>query len=142
MKYLYNYLFKYQTDILFIQFFRYFFVGCLAFLVDIFLLYCLTEYFNVYYLLSAGISFTTGLITNYLLSILWVFKNRKFDIKVEFIIFTIIGIVGLIFNELLIFVLTEFFLLFYLLSKILTTFIVFLWNFLARRFILYSKKYE
>lgn len=49
------------SDNLLIQFVRYFFVGGFAFIVDFGLLYILTEYAGLHYLLSATLSFIAGL---------------------------------------------------------------------------------
>ena len=65
-------LFVAPTDNWFIQFFRYFFVGGFAFVVDYGLLVLLTEVFGLHYLVSATISFIAGLVVNYLLSTSWV----------------------------------------------------------------------
>ncbi len=131
-------LFKIKTDNLYIQMFRYTFVGGIAFLVDFITLYCFTEIFNIHYLISAAIAFIFGLTTNYILSIIWVFKYRKVRNKIfEFGIFALIGIVGLVLNELIIWTFTEFLAFHYLISKIFSTAIVYFWNFFARRYILY-----
>ena len=61
-----------KTDSTVLQLFRYSFVGGFAFVVDFALLYVLTDHFRVYYLTSAALSFTAGLIVNYVLSKLWV----------------------------------------------------------------------
>jgi putative flippase GtrA len=100
----------------------------------------LTEYLDFHYLLSAGIAFTLGLVTNYLISIRWVFATRNFsNRKLEFIMFMVIGLVGLGLNELFIWIFTDLFAIYYLLSKILTTILVYLWNFFARKMILFNK---
>ncbi|MGZ7208888.1 MAG: GtrA family protein [Methanobacterium sp.] len=131
-------LIKNQTDSTHIQFFRYIFVGGAAFIVDFCSLYILTSTFSVYYLYSAAIAFTLGLIANYLLSISWVFNKRTLDnIWSEFIIFTSIGIIGLVLNELIIWFFTDYVGLFYLLSKIIAAALILFWNFFARKFTLF-----
>jgi putative flippase GtrA len=131
-------LIKEQTDKILIQFIRYFVVGGTAFIVDIGSLYILTEFFGIYYLISASISFILGLITNYLLSISWVFNKRTLDSKkLEFGVFTLIGIVGLALNGVLIWFFTEYLQIYYILSKIIAAAIILSWNFAARRFILF-----
>ena len=91
------------SDNLLIQFVRYFFVGGFAFIVDFGLLYILTEYAGLHYLLSATLSFIAGLVVNYIISCIWVFNNSKFRNRiVEFLFFAAIGVVGLGFNDLLI----------------------------------------
>ncbi len=135
-----NKLFVEKTDNTLIQLFRYTFVGGIAFVVDFSSLYLLTEFAGLHYLHSAAIAFILGLIINYILSILWVFKSRVINKKLfEFIIFAIIGIVGLGLNELIIWFSTEQLKLYYLHSKLISTAIVYFWNFLARKYILYNK---
>lgn len=133
-------LFKDKTSNTFIQLFRYGFVGGIAFLVDFVFLYCLTEFVGLPYLVSAAISFILGLVTNYLLSTVWVFNQRVVaNRSKEFIVFSVIGIIGLGFNELIMWFGSSVLPLYYLLSKIISTVIVFFWNFFARKYILFNK---
>ncbi|HBK30447.1 MAG TPA: GtrA family protein [Porphyromonadaceae bacterium] len=126
------------SDNVFIQLFRYGFVGGTAFVVDFSVLYVLTRFAGLYYLLSAAIAFIIGLAVNYLLSISWVFNRRKVNNRFsELFIFTVIGIVGLLLTSLLMWLFTEQAGLFYLISKIITTAIVLIWNFTARKLILF-----
>ena len=135
-----NSVFRGKTDNTFFQLIRYTFVGGLAFLVDFGTLYLLTDFFHLHYLISAGIAFILGLITNYLFSIRWVFTTRNIrSKKIEFLIFAIIGLAGLGLNELFLWIFTDLLGIYYLLSKILTTILVYLWNFFARKFILFKK---
>ena len=132
-------LLKRQTDKTSIQFFRYIFVGGLAFIIDIGFLYILTNFFGYYYLISAAISFTLGLIANYLLSTHWVFnKHNLNNLTLEFSIFTIIGIIGLGLNELFIWFFTAELNIYYLTSKIFAAALILIWNFLARKYTLYN----
>ena len=133
-------LFKAPTESTFIQLFRYGFVGGLAFLVDYGTLVLLTEFAGLHYLLAATISFILGLISNYLLSITWVFNQHKLNNRwVEFLLFAFIGVVGLGLNDAIMFLCTERCGIHYTLSKIIATAIVFFWNFLARKLILFKQ---
>ena len=132
-------LLKGQSNNTNIQMFRYIFVGGAAFVIDFLSLFILTNYFGIYYLISAAIAFTLGLIANYILSISWVFnkrtlKNRHF----EFGMFAVIGIVGLGFNEIFIWFFTQDLQTNYLVSKIYAAIIILLWNFFARKYILFK----
>lgn len=121
-----------------IQFLRYTFVGTAAFAVDFLSLWALTEFLNVYYLVSAAVSFVAGLAANYLLSVRWVFGNRTIGNKgLEFGAFAVIGIAGLALNELIIWGLTEHLGFHYLISKIVSTVVVFLFNFFSRKYLLF-----
>ncbi len=131
-------LLKSQTDNTLIQLFRYTFVGGVAFIVDFSLLFIFTDFFGIYYLISAALAFLLGLTTNYILSIVWVFNKRTLKNRwLEFGIFSSIGIIGLGFNEFIIWFFTEYVYFHYLQSKIVSTVFVYLWNFFARKFILF-----
>lgn len=135
-------LFKKDTDNIFIQFFRYLFVGGFAFLVDFGLLYFFSDFCGIYYLVSASFSFIISLIVNYLISTYWVFNKNQLDNKLmEFGVFSLIGVIGLIFTEIILYVCTDIVGLYYLISKIIATAIVMFWNFLARRFLFYGSNF-
>jgi len=135
------FIFKEKTDNTLLQLFRYTFVGGFAFIIDFVTLYTLTEFVKIHYLISAGIAFIFGLTVNYFFSVKWVFNNRVMKNRsLEFLLFTLIGLVGLGLNELFLWILTDFFLIYYLFSKIITTIIVYFWNFFARKIILFNKQ--
>lgn len=128
-----------KSDKTFIQLFRYGFVRGIAYSVDFGSLVFLTEVFKIHYLISAAIAFILGFLTNYTLSISWVFSKRTLaDKRIEFLIFSIIGLVGLGLNEVIIWFFTELIHFHYLISKIFSTVVVFFWNFFARKKMLFS----
>ena len=132
-------IFIQSTNNTFLQLFRYAFVGGVAFVADFGLLYVLTEYAHFHYLLSATLAFIVGLVINYLLSKIWVFSSNTIKKQwVEFAVFALIGVVGLGLNNLFLWVFTDYCSIHYMFSKVLTTIIVFFWNFLARKFILFN----
>jgi putative flippase GtrA len=134
-------IFKEKTDSTLLQLFRYTFVGGFAFLIDFGTLFILTEYVHIHYLISAGIAFIFGLTVNYFLSVKWVFNSRAMENRwLEFFLFAVIGIVGLGLNELFLWILTDMLMIYYLLSKIITTIIVYFWNFFARKLMLFNKQ--
>jgi putative flippase GtrA len=131
-------LLKGNADKTHIQMFRYLFVGGAAFIVDFLSLFILTDFFGIYYLISAAIAFILGLIVNYFLSISWVFNKRKLKNRhLEFGMFAIIGIIGLGFNEVVIWFFTQDLQIYYLISKIFAAIIILFWNFFARKYILF-----
>ena len=131
-------LLKDKTDKTKIQMFRYLFVGGAAFIVDFLSLFILTDFFGIYYLISAAIAFILGLVANYFLSISWVFNKRKLNKQhIEFGVFALIGIVGLGLNEVFIWFFTQDLQLYYLISKIFAAVIILFWNFFARKFVLF-----
>ena len=136
---LFHKLFYGSTDKLLVQFVRYFFVGGFAFVVDFGLLYILTEYAGLHYLLSATLSFIAGLLVNYIISCLWVFNGSKFKNRlVEFLFFAAIGVVGLALNDALIWLFTDCIGTHYMFSKIVAAAMVYLWNFFARKYLVFK----
>lgn len=121
-----------------IQFFRYIFVGGLATVVDMGTLFLLTTFGGVFYLLSAAIGFILGLSTNYALSIGWVFETTG-DFKKEFSLFAVIGVGGLILNEIIIWVLVDHLEIYYMSAKIVSVILVLFWNFGMRKKFVFKK---
>ncbi|MDR1402231.1 MAG: GtrA family protein [Tannerellaceae bacterium] len=129
-----------KSNNLLVQLVRYTFVGGLAFLVDFGLLFMLTEYAGFHYLLSATCSFIIGLLVNYYISAIWVFGPSSYKKGVEFLLFAVIGVIGLGLNDLLIWIFTEKFGIYYMLSKLITAILVYMWNFLGRRYLIFNKE--
>ena len=128
------------TTSLMIQLFRYCIVGGIAFVADNGSYY-LATLAGCHYFLAAFIGFIIGLGVNYLLSKLFVFKKEsaRTNAVSEFIIYGLIGAAGLLICELLIWIFIEKLLMDKLLSKLIASGVVLIWNFAARKAILYKK---
>lgn len=125
------------------EFGRYFLSSAVGLAIDFGLLFALTEYAGLHYLASATVSFLAGLAAVYYLSIKWVFRSRQLSSpQVELLVFAFIGVVGLILNNLGLWLLTELAGLYYLGSKVVVTGGVFMWNFGARKALLFRLKKE
>lgn len=134
-------LFVEPTANTWLQLFRYTFVGGFAFVVDFSGLVLLKEVCGLHYLLAASLAFVAGLLTNYLLSVVWVFDARTSKNRwMEFLVFALVGVVGLGLTNLFMWLLTDCLQLYYLFSKVVTTLVVYLWNFGGRKYLLFSKK--
>lgn len=137
-----NKLFKQRTDNILIQMFRYIFVGGTAFVVDFFFLYFFSDICGIYYLISGVLSFIISVLVNYIMSTKWVFNQDNINNKVlEFNLFLLISTIGLVFTEILLWLFTDIFGLYYLISKIISAIIVMFWNFIARRVMFYGKEF-
>jgi len=125
-------LFFERTEDTKIQFFRYIFVGGVATIIDMGSLYVFTSMVGIHYLISAAIAFVFGVMANYLMSIVWVFKTTG-NFKREITLFVIIGLGGLILNEIIIWLLVEKVNLYYMIAKAIAVVIVLVWNFGMRK---------
>lgn len=136
--YYFKKIFVEETNDTMIQFIRYVFVGGTAFVADAAALWLLS--LVMHYLIAAGTAFVVGLLVNYALSKLFVFIDNSIKATVEFVVYAVIGIIGLGITELLMYLFTEKAGIYFMLSKIITAVIVLVWNFGARKVILYGRK--
>ena len=102
----------------------------------------LKEVFGMYYLYASVNSVVIGLIITYLLSIYWIFDQRKLAEKQgqELLIFILIGLVGIGLTWFFMKFFTNTIAIHYVISKIMTTVIVSLWNFTAKKILLFTNK--
>lgn len=128
------------------QAWRYTITGGIAFIVDFGLFALFLYQFHLYYLLANLIGLVGGLVVNYLISTGWVFTacHRTLDKNrgMEFLIFSVIGVLGVAFNEGLMFLMVGAFGWNKMFSKMVAAAIVLLWNFGARKALLFRSKKE
>lgn len=131
-----------KTNNTFVQLFRYGFVAVGAFIVDYGCYFLLTYILAVQYLLAAFVGFIAGTVTNYLISKYMVFQGEPKSRLSEVSLFFLISGIGFLWLELGLYVLTDIYGVHYLLSKLIMTGVVFLWNFFARKFFMYSRYFN
>ena len=120
------------------EFLRYFLVSVVSLGTDFLFLYLLTSLAGFHYLVSAVFSYLAGMVVNYFLSTYWVFTSRKISNRgAEFSVFAIIGILGLGVNELLLWLLTEVVMLHYMISRIFSAGIGYVWKYIVRKYFLF-----
>lgn len=129
-------------------------VGFTAFFIDFGIFKLLSGVFGVYYLVANFFGFTISLIFNYVASMTFVFERKDdIDKRKEFVVFTILSVIGLILNELIIFTCIEG--IYYhvpllmecvsrswaeTFGKIIATGIVMVYNFITRKIFLEKKE--
>lgn len=119
---------------------KYFIVGGICTVLDFALLFILTHYGKLHYLTSSIISFMSGTILNYYLCTVWIFKVRSISNRnLEMFYYIIITGVGLGINSLLIWGFTSLLGYYFMLAKLIATFVTYWWNFGARKYFLHSK---
>jgi len=117
-----------------LQFVRYLGVAFVGLGFDFGTLVFLREICHVHYLVAAAGGFMAGLAINYILSVRYVFTNPKIKSHaMNFGLFALIGLIGLGLLSLCMWALTDGLGINYIISKVLATVIVYMWNFFARR---------
>lgn len=119
------------------QIFKFLVVGGIAFVIDYSLLFALTEFFKIHYLVSSVISFSVSVIFNYIASVAWVFEVDKEKNKVNnFILFIVLSIIGLLINQFVMWIGVSTFNMYYMIVKIIATAVVMVFNFITRKIFL------
>lgn len=120
---------------------RYFVVGGCCTVFDIALLYAFVSLLHINYLISSVCSFSISAVVNYALCVTWVFDVRVVEKRHrELIYYFLLSIIGLAISTALIWLFTAVTGLYYMLSKLIATFITYWINFGARKYLLHTKK--
>ena len=121
-------------------FFKYVVAGGLGFIIDYSVLTVCYLLFAWHYLISSALGFIAGLVFVYISSNKWVFNQRRLkeNVVVEFLVFALIGLAGLALTVLSMWILVDLLNWYPLIAKLMTTALVLLWNFGARKIVLYS----
>jgi putative flippase GtrA len=116
-------------------------VSACGLLIDIAILFILVHYFSWWYLAAAMTSFSVGLLIGYVLCVTSVFNYRRLkDWRLEFGSFAAIGAVGLAINAAVISFGVKYLGLHYLIAKCGAAGFTFVWNFVARRQLLFVRR--
>ena len=126
-----------KNEKLFIQIFKFLIVGCTATVIDFAFLYVFKELIGLSVVIANALSFCISVVYNYIASVLWVFEvNKDKDSKKQFLIFIIFSIIGLILSDIIIAFATDNLKIHYMISKIIATIIVMIFNFITRKMFL------
>ena len=122
------------------EIFRYIVSGGIAFVCDFSVLVFTTEVLGVHYMISNIAGYTVGLVVSYLINVKWVFRHRRFGHQQanEFVYFTIIVVTGLAISQGVLWLATETVGIPYQASKFVSTFFVFVFNFVVKKWLLFT----
>lgn len=122
------------------EFGRYLLVGGVAFAADFLALWALVSLGGLHYLPATMLAFILGVWVNYQLSIRWVFVYRAVGLtSVEFIVFLLVGVIGLAASLGAMSLFTGWLGMHYLLAKAIATVLTLLINFTGRKLLLFTR---
>lgn len=128
------------------QFISYFFVGGMAAIVEWIMFFLFSSLMSFDYMLATVLAFLFSTTANWILGRILTFRNSSYENKrlIELVLVFAVSLIGLLFNMMLMYLFvtvigmnTD---ILKLLAKILATGIVFVWNFLGRKFFVYKEK--
>lgn len=120
----------------FLELIRFCLVGGISLIVDYAVLYSLVEFLKIHYLYSSAIAFTISVIFNYWLCVKYVFKVSQQSTK-QAILFISSSVVGLVLNQIFMWLFVDLINIHYLIAKLGATVIVTAWNYVMKRKAIY-----
>lgn len=118
---------------LLIQFLKFSAVGLSAFAID-YALFLVLHLFGMSYLIANLLSYTIANVYNFIMSMKFVFAGRTGQSRLaQAIIFAVLSVIGLGLNEFLLWLLVEFVVPLPVVSKIIATFLVMIFNYVTRK---------
>lgn len=125
---------------IFLKFLKFGVVGFSGMLIDFGITWLLKEKLKVNAYLANSIGFISAASSNYFWNRVWTFESENQDIPLEYMSFIIISVVGLLINNLMIYLLTTKFKLNFYLAKLLAIGVVTVWNFGMNFLITFSQR--
>lgn len=116
---------------LFFKLFKFGIVGASGVVVDFGITWLLKERAGVNKYIANSTGFACAVLSNYLLNRVWTFQSHDPNVAVQFTKFVVIALFGLLFNNSIIYLLTEKQGVKFYPAKLLATAVVTLWNFWA-----------
>lgn len=122
------------------QLFRYLVSGITSNLTELILLYMFTQYFGVWYIFSLMLAFTISFWVSFLLQKFWTFQDKKTHrVHIQASSYLIVSLANLTFNIAALYVLVQFFGIWYMLAQISIIGAIAVSNFLLYKFVIFKK---
>ncbi|NPA62370.1 MAG: glycosyltransferase family 2 protein [Methanococci archaeon] len=114
----------------FLRMLKFGFVGFLGIFVNIGVLYILTEIFGIYYLISGIIAVELSILHNFLWNYFWTFKDRNNKFLNSLCKYNLSCLISMVINILVLYTLTQYFGIYYIISDLIGIICGFLANYL------------
>lgn len=119
--------------------FLYILVGGIATVAEWVIFYLVNDICHCYYMLATIVAYIFSTFVNWLAGRIIMFKGNNKNIVFEIISIYMASIIGLLFNLLIMWIAVEFCNIREMISKIIATVCVFIWNYLVRKLLIYKK---
>ena len=116
------------------QFIKFALVGVVNTLINLVVLYVLTEFFGVYYIISAIFAFIVAVTNSFVMNKCWTFNEKiNHKTKTRYVKFFIVSLIALLVNLVLLYSFTELWKIHYMLSQIIAVFFSLWVNFIGNK---------
>ncbi|MEK7539279.1 MAG: glycosyltransferase family 2 protein [Patescibacteria group bacterium] len=124
---------SYKKEII-LQFFKFALVGLVGTLLNVSILYALTEYFKIYYIISALLAFTIAMTTNFIFNKIWTFEENMYEETAKkYLNFFLVSLSALFIDIFFLYVFTEFLGIYYIISQMMAIGISLMINFIGNK---------
>jgi dolichol-phosphate mannosyltransferase len=110
----------------------FFLIGCFSTLIDIGFLYVFTGYAGLWYIYSATVSYSCGMVVNFILNKYLNFRDTSWQYLRQFFFFVLVSMSSLALTLGVLYLAVEVSSINYLIGKILAVIIAFFWNYLGQ----------
>ena len=123
----------------FCSFFKYNVAAGIATAIDFLILVLLTEFFGLWYLLSAFIGAITGGITSFLLERNWAFMKRDKRLSIQAMKYIVVWLTSILLNTLGLFLIVEYTGLQYIFAKVIVSVLIGIgFNFFTHKYYIFN----
>lgn len=117
------------------EFLKFAIVGVANTLIHLSVLYILTEFFSVYYILSSFLAFLVAVTNSFVFNTLWTFKKDiKHNTATRYSKFFVVSVITALANLFFLYIFTEVAGLWYMLSQIIAIALTLMMNFIGNKF--------
>jgi len=118
---------------------KYIMAGGIATAVNLVLLYVLTDWVGLWYLVSAILAFIGGFFASFFLQKLWTFQDkRREETERQMTIFFLVAMINLAGNTFLMYLLVDIFRAWYMLAQVISAALIAIWNYNALRIFVFK----
>jgi putative flippase GtrA len=108
-------------------------VGSIGGVINLGLLYSLTEFLHIWYIMSAALAFTAAVVNNFVLNKRWTFQNTAPEVSKQFVSFFIISIISLALNLSVLYILTEYVGMWYMTAQVIAILVALSNNYMSNK---------
>jgi len=118
-----------------IEFVKFAIVGVSNTLIHLSVLYVLTEFFSLWYILSSLLAFLVAVTNSFIFNTLWTFKSDiKHKTATKYGKFFVVSVITALSNLFFLYLFTEYFGLWYMMSQVIAIVLTLMMNFIGNKF--------
>lgn len=121
------------------QFVKFAVVGVINTAIHLFVLFILVQYFGIWYMFSAFLAFLVAVTNSFVINTLWTFKKKIYDeTSIRYSKFFGVSVIAAFFNLTFLYIFTEYFGLWYMISQFIAIILILMINFSGNKYWTYK----